>query len=146
MFGWCTKNIFGLRKHHQSQLTDTDIGHTGSSWDTQLVPCHHSKKGCRKPLSVILNWHFGHNIRLLERDDKPPKGINLNDVSEALLQTLFLLVKVVMKRQIGWWNFGGPFSTMLAPTVINCILQHGQKQQSATLPTSSPSVNSSWRH
>lgn len=41
------------------------------------------------------------NIRLLGRDDKPSKGINLNDVTEAVPQTPFLLVKVVMKRQIG---------------------------------------------
>lgn len=110
MFGWWIKNIFGMRRHQQSQLTDTDLGHTGSSWDNQLVPCHLSKKSCRNPLSVILHWHFGHHIRLLERDDKPSKGITLNEVTEALPQTPFLLVKVVMKRQIGWWSFGEPSS------------------------------------
>lgn len=109
MFGWWIRNIFGLRKHQQSQLTDTDLGHTGSSWDTQLVPCHLSKKGCREPLSMILHWCFGHHIGLLEREDKPSKRINLNDVTEALPQTPFFQLKIVMEKVDWLMKFWGAF-------------------------------------
>lgn len=103
MFGQWTKNIWT----DKTLAVTTDWYRLRPHWlflGHPTCPLSPLKKGLQKTIvsdSALTLWSL--TIRQLERDDKPSKGINLNDVTEAVPQITFLLV-TVMKRLMKLWG------------------------------------------